>query len=213
MNIVDDATNIARLHFKREETIVSARLPMRVELISQYGVPIKSSMRTNMYHLDLDKEHNFFTMMCKILGIRVILARSPQAKGRVEQYNSVHQRRLIPLLKLDGVQDMESANKYLEQYVIAHNRTFSKPAKNGNAHTPLPLWVTILTMCALWKFNVKSTMIGLFATKAKSIKSSLCPNARPPSKNVQLKRRFQDVYRDRLFPDVSPPNCLNLNGV
>lgn len=59
-----------------------------------------------MYHLDLDKEHNFFTMMCKILGIRVIQARSPQAKVRVEQYNGVHQRRLIPLLKLDGVRDM-----------------------------------------------------------------------------------------------------------
>ena len=46
MNIVDDAANIAQLHFEREETIVSARLPMRVELISQYGVPIKSSTRT-----------------------------------------------------------------------------------------------------------------------------------------------------------------------
>ena len=91
MNIVDDAANIAQLHFAREETIVSARLPMRVELISQYGVPgAFYADGRNMYHLDPDKEHNFFTMMCKILGIRVIPARSPQAKGRVERYNGVH---------------------------------------------------------------------------------------------------------------------------
>ena len=37
-----------------------------------------------MYHPDPDKEHNFFTMMYEVLGIRVILAHSPQAKGRVE---------------------------------------------------------------------------------------------------------------------------------
>ena len=98
MNIVDDATNIARLHFEREETRI------------QYGVPgAFYADGRNMYHLDPHKEHNFFTMMCEVLGIRVIPAHSPQAKGRVERYNGVHQRRLIPLMKLDGVQDMESA--------------------------------------------------------------------------------------------------------
>lgn len=51
----------------------------------------------------------------------------------------------------------------------------------------------ISTMCALWKFNAKSTMIGLFATKAKPIKSRLCPNALPPSINALLKRRFQGI--------------------
>lgn len=80
-------------------------------------------------------------MMCEVLGIRVIPARSPQAKGRVERCNGVHQRRLIPLMKLDGVQDMESANKYLEQYVVAHNKKFSRSAKNGDDHTPLSEWV------------------------------------------------------------------------
>ena len=44
------------------------------------------------------------------------------------------------LMKPDSVQDMESANKHPEQYEITHNKIFSKPAKNGNAHTPLPDW-------------------------------------------------------------------------
>ena len=40
-----------------------------------------------MYHLDPDKEHNFFTMMCEVLGIRVIPTRSPPAKGCVKRYD------------------------------------------------------------------------------------------------------------------------------
>ena len=209
MNIVDDATNIAQLHFEREETIVSA-CRCAWSWFKQYGVPRAFyADGRNMYHLDPDKEHNFFTMMCEVLGIRVIPAHFPQAKGRVERYNGVHQRRLIPLMKLDGVRDMESANKYLERYVIAHNRTFSKPARNGNSHTPCLTGLKILTMCVSWKFSVKSTMIGRSATKAKPIKSLLCPNAHPPSKNVPLKKRFQGISPSLTETDLSLKFCLS----
>jgi len=100
-----------------------------------------------MYHYNPDSEHNFFTSMCEYLGIRVILAHSPQAKGRVERLNGVHQKRLVPLMKLDGVRDMESANKYLENCILEHNRRFSRPArgsdgdgKKADMHRMLPDW-------------------------------------------------------------------------
>lgn len=91
-----------------------------------------------MYHILPEREHNFFTAMCSRLGIRVILAHSPQAKGRVERLNGIHQKRLIPLLKLDGVKDIKSANKYLENYIVKHNLKFSYPSAQGNSHRPLP---------------------------------------------------------------------------
>ena len=91
MNIVDDATNIAQLHFEREETIVSAcRCAWSCSNNTAFPKLFTRTGAICMYHLDPDKEHNFFTMMCETLGIRVILARSPQAKGRVERYNGVH---------------------------------------------------------------------------------------------------------------------------
>ena len=138
MHIVDDATGIAELRFDAQETIESAcRCAWR--WFNEYGVPKAFyADGRNMYHLNPDAEHNFFTAMCEHLGIRVILAHSPQAKGRVERYNGVHQKRLIPLLRLDNVKDTDSANKYLENYVIEHNKRYSRPSREGNSHIPLP---------------------------------------------------------------------------
>jgi hypothetical protein len=69
------------------------------------------------------------------------MAHSAQAKGRVERWNGVHQRRLVPLMKLDGVKDIADANKYLENYVVEHNKRYSRPARESNAHRALPDWV------------------------------------------------------------------------
>ena len=141
MNIVDDATNIAELHFEKQETVISA-CRCAYAWFKKYGVPHAFyADGRNMYHLLPEREHNFFTAMCEHLGIRVILARSPQAKGRVERWNGIHQKRLIPLMKLDKVYDMKNANKYLENYIVEHNKKHSHKPALGNSHRPLPEYV------------------------------------------------------------------------
>ena len=50
-------------------------------------------------------------------------------------------KRLIPLLHLDGVKNMQDANKYLENYIVEHNKRFSKQPMLGNAHKPLTDYV------------------------------------------------------------------------
>ena len=51
----------------------------------------------------------------KQLGVELILANSPQAKGRVERMNGVLQDRLVKALRLEGINDMESANRFSEE--------------------------------------------------------------------------------------------------
>jgi transposase len=164
MNIVDDATNTAELHFDEQETITSA-CRAAWAWITAYGVPCAFyADGRNMYHVA--EEENFFTAMCNNLGIRVIMARSAQAKGRVERWNGVHQKRLIPLMKLDGVTDIEDANKYLEKYVVEHNKRYARRASGGNAHRPLPDYINdIDDVCFIlierklnndWTFSYKS---------------------------------------------------------
>ena len=59
-----------------------------------------------------------FGRMCAKLGIRIIAASSPQAKGRVERHHGTHQDRLIKKMRLQGICDYEAANRYLgEQYL------------------------------------------------------------------------------------------------
>jgi len=70
-----------------------------------------------------------FGGMCQKLGIRIIAASSPQAKGRVERINGVHQDRLIKKMRRKGIGSYEAANAYLEkEYLPEHNRRFAYAA-------------------------------------------------------------------------------------
>ena len=80
-----------------------------------------------------------FTRAMGELGIEMIFANSPQAKGRVERGFRTHQDRLVKELRLAGISDMVAANKFLETFYIAkHNEKFAvAPASRLNAHRPL----------------------------------------------------------------------------
>jgi hypothetical protein len=73
------------------------------------------------------------------LGIEMIPAYSPQARGRSERMFGTLQRRLPQELRLHGITDMESANVFLQEvYLPAHNARFSKqPQAEGSAFVPL----------------------------------------------------------------------------
>ena len=63
------------------------------------------------------------------VGVALILAHSPQAKGRVERMNGVLQDRLVKALRLAGISDLASANAFLQQtYLPEHNRKFQVQA-------------------------------------------------------------------------------------
>jgi hypothetical protein len=72
-----------------------------------------------------------FGRMCARLGIRIIAANSPQAKGRVERAHGTHQDRLVKKLRLAGVASYEAANRFLEEsYVRDRNRRFARAASS-----------------------------------------------------------------------------------
>lgn len=63
------------------------------------------------------------------LGIKLILANSPQAKGRVERMNGTLQDRLVKELRLAGISDIASANRFLAgKYLRAFHRKFAREA-------------------------------------------------------------------------------------
>src|SRR5438045_8128151 len=72
------------------------------------------------------------------LGIELIRAHSPQAKGRVERSFGTAQDRWVKELRLAGVSSEAEANQVLERLLPGHNRRFSKAARQqGDAHRPL----------------------------------------------------------------------------
>ncbi len=67
--------------------------------------------------------------MCEKLGIELIAASSPQAKGRVERIHGTHQDRLVKKLRRKQIGTHAEANAYLEaEYLAEHNRRFAREA-------------------------------------------------------------------------------------
>ena len=79
-----------------------------------------------------------FGRAMKQLGIQMIAAYSPQARGRSERAFQTHQDRLVKELAFHGITDMDEANRYLTKvYLPAFNGEFRKPAlEEGVAFVP-----------------------------------------------------------------------------
>src|SRR6266446_8530784 len=70
-----------------------------------------------------------FGRMCAKLGIELIAASSPQAKGRVERIHGTHQDRLAKKLRRKQISSHEQANVYLQRdYLPEHNQRFGRAA-------------------------------------------------------------------------------------
>ena len=147
MTMVDDATGLTLLSFEDHETTWAATKVLRA-WIGEYGIPrALYTDWSNVYKRLLTAgertrgESEAFTQfgrMCEKLGITIIAASSPQAKGRVERAHGTHQDRLIKKLRLRGISNLEEANKYLRgDYIRAHNARFSvRAADEVDSHRP-----------------------------------------------------------------------------
>ena len=72
------------------------------------------------------------------LGIQLICANSPQAKGRVERANHTLQDRLVKELRLRHINNYQDANAYLPTFIHFYNQKFAVlPRSVGDAHVPL----------------------------------------------------------------------------
>ena len=72
------------------------------------------------------------------LGIELIAAYSPEARGRSERMFGTLQKRLPQELRLAGIADMDAANRFLKEvYLPQHNARFQAPAEaEGSAFVP-----------------------------------------------------------------------------
>jgi transposase len=148
MNLVDDATSRTLARLGDEETIWAAADVLR-RWIEAYGVPL--ALYTdwkNVYVREPNAEEQVtgavpltqFGRMCASLGIQIIAASSPQAKGRVERNHGTHQDRLVKKLRRLGIADATAANAFLDTtYLSGHNQRFAvAPASAEDFHRRVP---------------------------------------------------------------------------
>jgi hypothetical protein len=149
MNLVDDATGTTLCRMGEQETIWAAVGVLRAWM-DKYGVP--RALYTdwkNVYVREPTAKELLqgtpaltqFGRMCERLGIKIIAAGSPEAKGRVERNHGTHQDRLVKKLRRKKIATHPAVNQYLEQeYCDDHNRRFAiDAASEVDYHLPKPI--------------------------------------------------------------------------
>ena len=141
---VDDATSrvmLARFAFC-ESTREYSRL--MVEYANKHGLPQAlysdkhSIFRQTREHIRDQGELTCFGQSLEKLGVELICANTPQAKGRVERLFCTFQDRVVKEMRLANVDNMEQANEFLQKYIDVYNERYAVvPADPTDAHVKL----------------------------------------------------------------------------
>lgn len=141
---IDDATGqVQELFFTPAETTFSYFAATRRYLI-QHGKPLAFySDKHGIFRINAEAAVSGsglsqFGRAMVALGIEIICANSPQAKGRVERLYETLQDRLVKELRLRGISHLAAANAFMPEYRADYNRRFAVvPSDLGDAHRPL----------------------------------------------------------------------------
>lgn len=149
MAYIDDASSRVLARFYEYEGTVPA-LDSFGRYVRRYGVPLcayadqHTTYRapgepTVAQQLAGEKAQSQFERALAELGVDLIHAHSPQAKGRVERLFKTLQDRLVKDLRLAGIATIDTANRFLETWLPGYNRRFTvPPAEAADLHRPRP---------------------------------------------------------------------------
>lgn len=139
MVMIDDATGEVTARFYENESWASSsdlfqRYAKRHGLprglyVDQHGIYRPDREPTDAELLDKTAVETQFGRAMRQLDVELILARSPQAKGRVERMNGTLQDRLVKALRRAAIADIDAANRFLEEsFLPEFNARFSVKA-------------------------------------------------------------------------------------
>ena len=224
MNMVDDATG-RRFGLLFEQETTEAAMRTLWGWIQRYGVPqalyvdFKTVFRTDRQptpeeQLNGEKPRTAFGQSCRKLGIELIFAGSPQAKGRVERSHGTDQDRLIKEFELEAIQDLGAANRFLQQrYWKQINQKFAvDPADPQDQHRPAPA-ATILAELFCWEQTRIVQRDGTLSYENRCFQV-LADNPIRPTLRAQvvvrrrLDGRLEILYRDHKlrFREIAKPS-------
>jgi transposase len=155
MVMIDDATNWTHARFFPSETTYAAMTVFQ-EYVGYYGLPRALYVdRDSIYETTRDstvdealKDAEPLTQFGRAmeeLEVELILANSPQAKGRVERRHGVFQDRFVKALRLKKIDSLEASNHFLEtKFLDELNERFHVEARSPtDLHRSVPRGVRL----------------------------------------------------------------------
>ena len=164
----DDATSHPLVGLFREEEDRDGCFLVLQRLFKKYGVPqsfyldrasqFKTTRHGGLHSLQVAEGPTQFQRAMSELGIHVIFAYSPQARGRIERMNGIFQDRLVAELAHQDITTLEEANRYLNRYFIpAYIKRFGiAPRESESAWRPVPRGLDLFDVLCVKEFRVVS---------------------------------------------------------
>jgi len=211
MGMVDDATGRTVALMSEEET-TRAAMEVLWAWVEKYGIPkalyvdwknvyITQREPTLEEQLAGELPLTQFGKACQKLGIEILPANSPQAKGRVERKHGVYQDRWVKELRLAGIRDIEGANQFLCGFAESLNTKFAvEPRSSADFHRPVPQGMDLRSVFCLeeqrtvgndWVVRYKSHFFQIVT------QSNLPPSKRRVTVQEHLDGSIHMVYRGK----------------
>ena len=200
MGYIDDATGEVFAHFSDYEGTLPVLegfygyvrkrgLPHSVYVDCHQTYRVNNREATVEEQLAGEEPKSAFEQALERVGVQVIHAHSPQAKGRIERFFRTAQDRLVKQMRLAGVRTREEANRYLKKFLVEHNQKFGRVAReSADWHRPIPQGMNLQrVLCVVHPRTVKGDNTVQFAGKHYLIMERW-KGCRP--KTLQVEERF-----------------------
>lgn len=145
------------------------------------------------------------------LGTRIIAARTPQAKGRIERLWETLQSRLPVEFEIRGIKDIDTANEFLKTYIFAYNSEFAvEPEDRESAFLPLDDGMVLdHILCIKETRKLDHGQVFSYRGKKYQIEKSKYSNWLPPRAEITVMASprigIKAAYKNMVF-EVKPHN-------
>lgn len=215
---IDDATSdIVGAYIEKNECL-NGYFETTRQMLQNFGIPI--SMYSDRHSIfkspKLDKltveeelegktvNDTQYEKALKELGITLIPAYSPQAKGRVERLMGTFQGRMVTDFKVNGITTVEQANEFLPQYIKRLTDKFSVKAKSRkNSFMKLSKRIDLDTILCI-KMNRQIDNGNVFSYKSKCFKvlTDDIPNKTKVDVLISPRIGVKVQYKDKIYETV-----------
>ncbi|HEU0052172.1 MAG TPA: ISNCY family transposase [Longimicrobium sp.] len=218
--MIDDATSRLRARFFPTDSGAANRR-MIVDYLECHGRMAAlytdraghfqvSFQRTRRMENDQAEALTLIRRALDALEIELILALSPQAKGRVERLFKTLQDRLIKEMRVAGIRTLDEANRFLEAVFLPlwHERFTVAPQEATDAHRPLPAGTDLLRLFAETEQRViRNDFTFRFRNRHYQIEAGAAVASMPKSR-ITIEKRLDGTTRFRWRDSYVPGTPL-----